>query len=170
MIDVEIRRAIETKLISDHSWITSENCKRRMDGRPHPVLGQDFFVAIHPMTSTGNKHPQLGTRENFSVGVTLTVRSAKYNDRILAEKLDTILYPKLYDIRTTIHQNYTLFAAINTLIGDVSKNLTEPLEFNSQEAPSPVGADWFSASPNSQRPDYGYKSQITFSNAVGIFT
>lgn len=154
-------------------------CNIMDDGRPPPRCG-NFFAAIHDGMIRSTADNQLNELYDFSV--TLTMRIVVPLDKVGEQQIARDIaraplgerqgfYAKADRLRALLHMNWAFVVKTGQTPNSANDNLaawssgtvygfSEPMRFQSMEAPKLVSSEWFGAEPDAS--DTGIKSTLTF--------
>ncbi len=157
-------------------------CEIMDDARPPPRAG-NYFLSIHDGMVRSVADNQL--HEYYDFSATLTMRLIAPLDRVgdqqMARNIARVplgerqgFYAKAERVRAFLHMNWTITVVTGGTSSSANDNLalwspgptvygfTEPMRFQSMEAPKLVYADWFQTDPTDD--PQGMKATLRFGN------
>lgn len=173
MSQAAVMMAVRAKLQSVFS-LDSNSCEIGFDGAPKPMAGE-FYVAIHPMAWSGLGDEDWALGEEYTVGVTLTMRMGvapkdRWGIAIWLANPDggAGMEARVRTTITAIHHNQDIRLAANALIsGGASGKIMTPLQLmpSGIQLPKVQVPSWFSAAPPETEhgmPECGVSQTIIF--------
>ena len=148
------------------------DCGVQPDGSPETWNGQ-IYVAVHPFEIRQVDDNALRMHEAYSLGVTLTMRTAwlpkdKLGPKIVARGT-TGIYARAQAIRAAVHMSYAVITSANADIGATENGFLTPLVYEGMGRLTKQGPAWFSSPMKA--PDHsatGYSLEIRFGGAERV--
>lgn len=165
------RDELRLPVLSGGLAYTATECDVMGDGRPPPAHGL-FFVSLHGGSSQNQAVNCLDELFSFTVTITLALPKVPF-DRLgtgLVQIDASGLNARASDVRRVLHMRYNVINVANTALAAAGTGsiygFTQPLRFESADAPQIVGGNWFNAS--SKEPYAGMVRNLRFGNARRI--